>query len=59
MDDGCKTSIMIIFYVGYNMTIFPNIIDHSTQAEAGLELIQYTTLVSVSCVLRFFDFNCD
>ena len=50
---------MIIFYVGYNMTIFPNIIDHSTQAEAGLELIQYTTLVSVSCILRFFDFNCD
>jgi len=46
--------ILLHFYTGYNMTIYPNIIDHATQGEAGLELSQYSILISVCFNVYFY-----
>ncbi|XP_028170140.1 frizzled-2 [Ostrinia nubilalis] len=42
--------------IGYNMTSFPNALDHDTQDEAGLEVHQYWPLVEIKCSadLKFF-----
>ena len=42
--------------IGYNQTIFPNLLKHRTQEEAGLEIYQFSPLVQVRCSkdLAFF-----
>ncbi|CAG4961343.1 unnamed protein product [Parnassius apollo] len=42
--------------IGYNLTSFPNALDHDTQDEAGLEVHQYWPLVEIKCSpdLKFF-----
>ncbi|KAF9811274.1 hypothetical protein SFRURICE_002643 [Spodoptera frugiperda] len=42
--------------IGYNLTSFPNALDHDTQEEAGLEVHQYWPLVEIKCSadLKFF-----
>ncbi|XP_041987148.1 frizzled-2 [Aricia agestis] len=42
--------------IGYNLTSYPNVIDHDTQEEAGLEVHQYWPLVEIKCSpdLKFF-----
>ncbi|CAB3260177.1 unnamed protein product [Arctia plantaginis] len=42
--------------IGYNLTSFPNALDHDTQEEAGLEVHQYWPLVEIRCSadLKFF-----
>lgn len=35
--------------IQYNMTIVPNLLGHSKQEEAGLEVYQYSTLVKINC----------
>ncbi|XP_045766934.1 frizzled-2 [Maniola jurtina] len=42
--------------IGYNLTAFPNSLDHDTQEEAGLEVHQYWPLVEIKCSadLKFF-----
>lgn len=42
--------------IGYNLTSFPNTLDHDTQEEAGLEVHQYWPLVEIKCSadLKFF-----
>ncbi|XP_039755903.1 frizzled-2 [Pararge aegeria] len=42
--------------IGYNLTAFPNALDHDTQEEAGLEVHQYWPLVEIKCSadLKFF-----
>ncbi|XP_075978516.1 frizzled 2 [Anticarsia gemmatalis] len=42
--------------IGYNLTSFPNPLDHDTQEEAGLEVHQYWPLVEIKCSadLKFF-----
>ncbi|CAH0398560.1 unnamed protein product [Chilo suppressalis] len=42
--------------IAYNMTSFPNALDHDTQEEAGLEVHQYWPLVEIKCSadLKFF-----
>lgn len=42
--------------IGYNKTKFPNVLNHESQEEAGLEVHQFWPLVEVKCSqdLRFF-----
>ena len=42
--------------MGYNFTIFPNLLNHTSQIEAGLEVQQFFPLAEVNCSseLRFF-----
>lgn len=42
--------------IGYNMTSFPNEMNHESQEEAGLEVHQYWPLVEIKCSadLKFF-----
>lgn len=42
--------------IGYNMTIFPNAMNHESQDEAGLEVHQFWPLVEINCSedLKFF-----
>lgn len=42
--------------IGYNLTSFPNEMNHETQEEAGLEVHQFWPLVEIGCSsdLRFF-----
>lgn len=42
--------------IGYNMTSFPNEMNHETQDEAGLEVHQFWPLVEINCSpdLKFF-----
>lgn len=42
--------------IGYNMTSFPNEMNHETQEEAGLEVHQFWPLVEIKCSpdLKFF-----
>jgi len=45
-----------IIGIGYNMTKFPNEMNHETQEEAGLEVHQFWPLVEIKCSpdLKFF-----
>lgn len=42
--------------IGYNLTSFPNEMNHETQEEAGLEVHQFWPLVEIKCSpdLKFF-----
>ena len=42
----------------YNDTIFPNMLNHSSQQEAALELYQFTPLVTVGCSIDLAHFLC-
>lgn len=53
----CKPiSVPFCQKIPYNETIFPNILGHQTQEEAGLEVHQYFPLLKVNCSpdLQFF-----
>lgn len=49
-------SIPLCQDIEYNMTIFPNLLNHQKQEEAGLEVHQFFPLVKVKCSpdLKFF-----
>lgn len=49
-------TVAICTNIPYNMTIMPNMLGHTRQEEAGLEVIQFTPLVKVNCSpdLQFF-----
>ncbi|XP_063363768.1 frizzled-2 [Cydia amplana] len=51
-----EISIPMCRGIGYNLTAFPNELDHDTQEEAGLEVHQYWPLVEIKCSadLKFF-----
>ncbi|XP_073947694.1 frizzled 2 isoform X2 [Choristoneura fumiferana] len=51
-----EISIPMCRGIGYNLTAFPNSLDHDTQEEAGLEVHQYWPLVEIKCSadLKFF-----
>lgn len=51
-----EISIPMCRGIGYNLTSFPNALDHDTQEEAGLEVHQYWPLVEIKCSadLKFF-----
>lgn len=42
--------------IGYNMTKFPNVLNHESQDEAGLEVHQFRPLIEIKCSqdLKFF-----
>jgi len=42
----------------YNHTIFPNMLNHTSQAEAALEVLQFTPLVAAGCSKDFALFLC-
>ncbi|KAJ8299267.1 hypothetical protein KUTeg_023327 [Tegillarca granosa] len=44
--------------IGYNTTCFPNLLNHQTMDDAGLEVHQFFPLVKVQCSRFLRDFLC-
>ncbi|XP_042874601.1 uncharacterized protein LOC122254814 [Penaeus japonicus] len=57
--DKCEViNIPLCKGLSYNMTILPNLLNHATQEEAGLEIDQFFPLVDVQCYLDLQAFLC-
>ena len=60
-DENCKCepiTIPLCQNIQYNETVFPNLLNHTSQQEAGLEVHQFWPLVEVNCSPYLQHFLC-
>lgn len=51
-------TIPFCMHMMYNQTIFPNLLDHATQEDAGFEVRQFEPLITANCYPDLRDFLC-